>query len=109
MAKRPLIALCAVVVLSFPGTAFAAFCSSPTLVSIDIGHTPGRGGATSARGIPEYVFNKRLARFLAHSIHQVEVAEGEDPTLELRLAAILPAPTPDGQCDLLRQVFDIGG
>ncbi len=30
-------------------------------LAIDIGHTPKRGGATSAMGIKEYVFNKRLA------------------------------------------------
>lgn len=32
-----------------------------TIVAIDIGHTPATGGATSARGIPEYEFNKRQA------------------------------------------------
>lgn len=31
------------------------------VVAIDIGHTPARGGATSARGRPEYAFNRRLA------------------------------------------------
>ncbi len=33
-------------------------------LAIDIGHTPKRGGATSATGIKEYVYNKRLAKEL---------------------------------------------
>lgn len=48
--------------------AVAAPCGNPALVTIDIGHTPKRGGATSARGVPEYVFNKRLAGFLARRL-----------------------------------------
>ena len=31
-------------------------------VVIDVGHTVEAGGATSARGVPEYVFNSRLAK-----------------------------------------------
>ena len=34
-------------------------------VTLDIGHSPGRHGATSARGKPEYGFNRRFARELA--------------------------------------------
>ena len=38
------------------------------LVAIDIGHTKNRGGATSARGVSEYVFNERLSRELFNSL-----------------------------------------
>jgi N-acetylmuramoyl-L-alanine amidase len=30
------------------------------VVALDIGHTPSRGGAISARGVPEYEFNRRF-------------------------------------------------
>jgi N-acetylmuramoyl-L-alanine amidase len=38
------------------------------LVAIDIGHTKNRGGATSARGVSEYIFNERLSRELFNSL-----------------------------------------
>ena len=38
------------------------------LVAIDIGHTKNRAGATSARGVSEYVFNERLSRELFNSL-----------------------------------------
>jgi N-acetylmuramoyl-L-alanine amidase len=38
------------------------------LVAIDIGHTKNQGGAISARGVPEYLFNERLARELFNSL-----------------------------------------
>ena len=38
------------------------------IVAIDIGHTKNRGGATSARGVSEYVFNERLSRELFNSL-----------------------------------------
>jgi N-acetylmuramoyl-L-alanine amidase len=38
------------------------------LVAIDIGHTKNRGGAISARGVSEYVFNERLSRELFNSL-----------------------------------------
>jgi N-acetylmuramoyl-L-alanine amidase len=38
------------------------------LVAIDIGHTKNRGGAVSARGVFEYVFNERLSRELFNSL-----------------------------------------
>ena len=62
--------------LSVP--AAAGLCGSPAQVTIDIGHTPKRGGATSARGVPEYVFNKRLAGFLARRL-------GRTPGFEVRV------------------------
>jgi N-acetylmuramoyl-L-alanine amidase len=33
-------------------------------IAIDIGHTPDRPGAISARGVPEYAFNKNIAYLL---------------------------------------------
>jgi N-acetylmuramoyl-L-alanine amidase len=33
-------------------------------IAIDIGHTPDRPGAISARGVPEYVFNRNIAYLL---------------------------------------------
>ncbi len=44
------------------------------LVAIDIGHTKNQGGAISARGVSEYVFNERLSRELFKSLqaaHQI--------------------------------------
>ena len=38
------------------------------LVAIDIGHTKKQGGAISARGVSEYVFNERLSRELFNSL-----------------------------------------
>ena len=38
------------------------------LVAIDIGHTKNQGGAISARGVSEYVFNERLSRELFNSL-----------------------------------------
>jgi len=38
------------------------------LVAIDIGHTRNHGGAVSARGVDEYVFNERLSRELFKSL-----------------------------------------
>jgi N-acetylmuramoyl-L-alanine amidase len=38
------------------------------LVAIDIGHTKNQGGAISARGVSEYVFNERLSRELFKSL-----------------------------------------
>lgn len=44
----------------------AAACDGAGLkIAIDIGHSPRRPGAISARGAPEYAFNKRLAEELA--------------------------------------------
>lgn len=38
-------------------------------VAIDIGHTPQEPGAISARGVPEYDFNERLARDVEAALH----------------------------------------
>lgn len=48
--------------LAFPATANAI------VVAIDVGHTSERPGATSARGLSEFLFNKSLARALAGAL-----------------------------------------
>lgn len=37
-------------------------------IAIDVGHTPEAPGATSARGVTEYVFNLRLAKEIAQTL-----------------------------------------
>jgi N-acetylmuramoyl-L-alanine amidase len=37
-------------------------------IAVDVGHTPEAPGATSARGITEYVFNLRLAKEIAKAL-----------------------------------------
>ncbi len=48
----------------------ASRCGNPAVIHIDVGHSPKRGGTTSARGVPEYVFNKRLTGFLARRLNK---------------------------------------
>jgi N-acetylmuramoyl-L-alanine amidase len=43
-------------------------CGEPARVTLDIGHSPGRPGAVSARGRPEYAFNRRIAFELAAAL-----------------------------------------
>ncbi|KAF5032804.1 N-acetylmuramoyl-L-alanine amidase [anaerobic digester metagenome] len=65
---RPVLAALLMFVLlaaSAPHTADAAgaSCAKATLaIAVDAGHGPNVPGATSARGVPEYDFNLRLAR-----------------------------------------------
>lgn len=44
------------------GAACAAKPKSSTVIVLDVGHTPTKPGAISARGVPEYDFNVNLAR-----------------------------------------------
>ena len=39
-------------------------------VLIDVGHTATSPGADSARGVPEYDFNLKLADVIAQSLHE---------------------------------------
>jgi N-acetylmuramoyl-L-alanine amidase len=39
-------------------------------VVIDVGHTATSPGADSARGVPEYEFNLKLADVIAQSLHE---------------------------------------
>ena len=48
-------------------------------VLIDVGHTASSPGADSARGVPEYEFNLRLADVIAQSLHEA----GFDRTVRL--------------------------
>ena len=42
----------------------------PLRIAIDIGHTPGTPGATSATGVTEYTYNRRMARLIADDLRQ---------------------------------------
>jgi N-acetylmuramoyl-L-alanine amidase len=44
--------------------------ASPPLVAIDVGHGGSDGGATSARGRPEYSFNREFAGVLASAMRE---------------------------------------
>jgi N-acetylmuramoyl-L-alanine amidase len=46
-------------------------------IALDVGHTVEAGGATSARGVPEYVFNLRLARQIEARLHEAGFARTE--------------------------------
>src|SRR6202040_659579 len=48
-------------------------------VLIDVGHTATSPGADSARGVPEYEFNLKLADVIAQSLHEA----GFDKTIRL--------------------------
>jgi N-acetylmuramoyl-L-alanine amidase len=52
---------------------------SPFRVLIDVGHTATSPGADSARGVPEYEFNLKLADVIAQSLHEA----GFDKTVRL--------------------------
>lgn len=55
--------LLALLLLPFGATPALPACDRANFaVAIDVGHTPGKPGATSARGKPEYRFNRKLAR-----------------------------------------------
>jgi hypothetical protein len=48
-------------------------------VLVDVGHTATSPGADSARGVPEYEFNLKLANVIAQSLHEA----GFDKTVRL--------------------------
>lgn len=53
---------CVLLLAVLPASVALAECDRADFVlAIDIGHSLGSPGATSARGVPEYEFNKRLA------------------------------------------------
>ena len=56
-------------------------CAPPFKVALDVGHTLSQPGATSARGVPEFAYNQRLARAVATALHHAGVTAvliGED-------------------------------
>src|SRR5260370_41619418 len=55
-------------------------CARSTFrILIDVGHTATSPGADSARGVPEYQFNLKLADAIAQSLHEA----GFDETVRL--------------------------
>jgi len=64
-----------------------ATCARSTFrVLIDVGHTATSPGADSARGVPEYVFNLKLADVIAQSLHDA----GFDETVRLITPSLFP-------------------
>jgi len=64
-------------------------CGADIAVTLDIGHSPGRAGATSARGKSEYFFNRRFVGelrgvFGSQSGSQVMVINGTGTDIPLR-------------------------
>lgn len=47
----------------------AAAAPPPPLIAIDVGHSLARPGATSARGRPEFEFNRELAQVVERTLH----------------------------------------
>lgn len=43
------------------------------LIALDIGHTPEKPGAISARGVPEYQFNRRTALYTYHVLQKAGI------------------------------------
>lgn len=58
------------------GTNAAAFLAPECRVAIDIGHSLRDPGAISARGVPEYQFNRRMARLLLGRLQQDPLFRG---------------------------------
>jgi N-acetylmuramoyl-L-alanine amidase len=57
--------------LVFWGTMFGGAVGAKDFrVAIDIGHSPSTVGAVSARGVPEYNFNRNMARLLLGKLQQ---------------------------------------
>ncbi|HOV04370.1 MAG TPA: N-acetylmuramoyl-L-alanine amidase [Kaistiaceae bacterium] len=84
----------AALVAAFPDVPVLANGCGPA-VTLDIGHSPGRHGATSARGKAEYRFNRRFAQELAKVLEaggigpvRILNAAGADLTLKERAAEI---------------------
>ena len=69
--------------------AFAVSCGSPSAVTLDIGHSPERPGAISARGRTEYSFNRDLALDLEAALRSngTEVRLLNEKGLEISLTA----------------------
>ena len=63
------------VALLFLATQVNALCAERHVVALDIGHTKANGGSRSARGVMEFVFNKRIVDEVAsklQALHDVE-------------------------------------
>ncbi len=62
----------------FFGTTLGSECcwAANFKIAIDIGHTPKRPGAISAKGVPEYLFNKNIAVLLHQKLLQDQRFKG---------------------------------
>jgi N-acetylmuramoyl-L-alanine amidase len=63
-------------------------------IALDIGHTPSHPGRISARGVPEYQFNKRLAEYLQQRLKEAGftttfILTANDPEMPLFVRASL--------------------
>ena len=65
--------------VALPAFYFAAFAAAaePTLVAVDVGHGRLDTGAISARGRPEFAFNRDFAGLLATTLRQRELGVKE--------------------------------
>lgn len=80
--------------ISSTSPAFAG-CKPQTLrLAIDVGHSAGAGGATSARGRPEYAFNVEAAAAIQAALWadgiegaRILAQDGPNPSLASRVAA----------------------
>ncbi|WP_413208367.1 N-acetylmuramoyl-L-alanine amidase family protein [Rhodospirillum sp. A1_3_36] len=89
-AKREgfLVVTAVLVGLVLPNSAWAELGKDRCVVGIDVGHSIEQPGATSARGRPEWAFNRRLAGEVAQTINTTGMASaflinGEGETLSL--------------------------
>src|SRR4051812_1065683 len=57
-------------VLAMPPSAKAECVPADVVVALDIGHSVAQPGATSARGLPEYIFNFNLASLMLSQLHE---------------------------------------
>ena len=65
-----MLAAIGLLLVAVTSTAYAQSCEPETfVVAVDVGHTRAAGGAVSARGVPEYAFNIRLAREFLQGLH----------------------------------------
>ncbi|MBA2432729.1 MAG: N-acetylmuramoyl-L-alanine amidase [Chthoniobacterales bacterium] len=71
MSTRLLFFICLLATAAVPCAQAQELKRSGTfLVALDIGHSPKTPGAYSARGVPEYEFNKRMTRLIAADLRQ---------------------------------------
>jgi len=61
---KKILRLMLLLTMTYPILLFAECDRENFIVAIDIGHTKEKTGATSARGIGEFYFNKQIANFL---------------------------------------------
>ena len=75
MSFRPLRTFVLAFVLTGAGVPAVAAANQSCAVAIDIGHGESAPGATSARGVAEFAFNRNLANLLLEELHQDGLAQ----------------------------------